>query len=217
MSRRPLVLVGLVALMVGLTAGCSSSDGSSASNDSTTTTDYNQGQQKQNLDQFAKDVENRQGSSVAMASSPPISIWATFLREYDNDQPLTVRHDGDNLRICGVGQPDGGCAELSNFTFDAANRVDDLDFEGIPIRTLLSGAGISGEYATGDFASVALHEAFLNPTSQQLYVSLGLIWDPERFPETGCDPAIATYSKGGQQLTRAAAGSATATCSPPTS
>lgn len=197
MLRRLLPLLVSLAVAVGVLGACSSGDGS-ATPDETTTTDFAEGQRKENLDRFATDIEHRESASIAIATDSPVALWATFLREYEQDQPLTVRHDGKGLRVCGVGQVAGGCAALTDIAYDSLNRVESFSYEGQPIKDLVRGEGIGAQYSTGSIVSVSVNQAFLNPLDRQLYVVMHIFWLRELNPDaSGCDPTKATYSNGG--------------------
>ncbi|QXC61982.1 hypothetical protein KSP35_03945 [Aquihabitans sp. G128] len=199
MIRRTGPLLVVLAVLVAL-AGCSSSDGSSASggDDTTSTTDFATGQKASNLETFARDIEARNASSIAVDTASPAGRWASFLDEYDNTAPLTFREVEPNWQVCGVGQTDGGCATLSDFTFDGTNRVNGFAYEGQPISDLVRGPGPLAEINSGSIAGVTFREAFLNPKDRRLYVAMSVLWNPEVAPDTtGCDPTKATYSQGG--------------------
>lgn len=201
MLRRLLSLFLSTVLLGGIAAACSSGDGSGSPSATSTTVDFAEAQRKENLDRFASDVERREQSSIAIDADSPAGLWAAFLHVYARDQPLTVRSAGTGLRVCGVGQVEGGCAVLSDFTYNGSNQVEGFRYENRPIDDLMSGDGLRGEASTGAIASVRYQEAFLNPVNRQLYVVMNVTWSRDISPDTtGCDPTRATYSNGGPSI-----------------
>ena len=201
MIRRTGPLLAALALVVVLASCSSSSDRSSGgggADGATSTTDFAAGQKATNLATFARDVEGRNAPSLAVDADSPAGRWASFLDEYDNTAALTVREVKPNWQVCGVGQVAGGCATLSDFTYDGTNRIQGFSYDGTPIADLVKGPGPLTQMSSGSIASVAFREAFLNPKDHRLYVAMSVLWNPEAAPDTtGCDPAKATYSQGG--------------------
>ncbi|CAN5778581.1 hypothetical protein BH10ACT1_BH10ACT1_09260 [soil metagenome] len=194
MIRRTAPLFGPAFLLLALLAACSSSsDGAT-----TTTVDPKRSLQADNLSGYARDVEGHQTASIAAVPDSGAARYAQWVADYDDQHSVTIRKVGEVWQACGAGQAPGTCATLTDFTFDAANRVQGFTFEGRPIDDLVKGPGAKAELSNGAIAGVAFREAFLNPKDRRLYVAMNVLWNPEILPDTtGCDPAKATYSQGG--------------------
>ena len=95
-----------------------------------------------------------------------------------------MRQVGDDYQVCGVGQPGGGCATLSDFTFSGGSQVQAFDYGGTPVDDLVGGDGPTAELNAGKIAGVELRETFLNPKDRRLYVAMSVLWSPEVSPDT---------------------------------